>query len=372
MNVEVLPTEIIFSAFGSEDDSFPTEWNLSEYIPAGVLDVSHIFVQMRGYDDSWDNEGLGQSVVEFPFEVSFDNDTGILTFPLSELTDPIGSIAFVRFRRLTPKTLVRDPATIGYRVSEKSLRTNANQGLFVAVEEAARAGLDPSRVLMDARTMVSPFAQLSQNQYGADADYSNKVWSFSFQGGYLDRAHVRAQALVDGAWVLLEIAEEDAYSDEPFRFIGDTALYLDLQTLGTVEGLVIFRHTPRDELVSSPQDSDTVRASALYPSAVQGYMVAVELGEAASLGRRDVDRWYNPETNEWVQPPDGGGWGTQPGGWPTPTNLDGGPPAPKPRHPGPQVPAPEVAGDPGAYVVGLTDHVRIGFWLTAGAIFEEV
>src|ERR1051326_6371173 len=268
-----------FIEFSDTSGPFPDTWDLSETIPNGVLDLAHIGMALRA-GTMWSDYF---SIVDVPgVEPVLDPVTKILTYPISSLGVTWADYSAVRFKRATPKTLYRDPLALGYRISERSLQDNANQGLFVAVEAAAAAGVFPYQVLLDERATNLPLASLSQNVYGPEADFAKRVWDCHFSGGYLDRDHVQVQAKTPSGWTLLDVARDDSGTDAPFRFVGDFKLFLDLATLGEVTGLIIFRHTPRNVQVPVADDGVRITAGGLRPGAVYAYFVAVELGEAAS------------------------------------------------------------------------------------------
>jgi hypothetical protein len=197
----------------------------------------------------------------------------------------------VEFRRKTPRyAAFLDPLAATSRVSEKNFRANADQGIFVAVEWAAQYGIDAYEIpLADPGLALNQLGlvQLTQNHWGPNADFTKTSWNFYFAGGYIDRAHVKAQALLPGGWVQLTIdpAENDPGdpSVAPFRFIGDYQLRLDLSTLaGPVTGLIIYRHTPRMVNVGVPYDNTRITAPGMEPSARHAFFVAVEIGEELS------------------------------------------------------------------------------------------
>lgn len=279
MDVNNTPALIEFTNF--DPGPLPNSYDLSDHLPNGLISLEHLELDVMNPGDNGDWANAWIPVGSLPFEVFWDAVYMIATVPLGTNGFTSEMVPGVRFRRNTPKELWRDPEAIGYRVSAVSLDSNANQGLFVAVESAARAGVDPYKVQLDERRSTIPLVQLSQNHYGPGTDFTQKVWPFNFAGGYLDRAHVHAQARVAGVWQLLDIADEDAGTANPFRFIDDYTLHLDLSTLGIVTDLIIFRHTPRDVRVPIPVgriDADELRDGAAY-----GYFAAMELGEAASL-----------------------------------------------------------------------------------------
>lgn len=259
--------------FSDIPTTMPSEWYLGAFIPNGALVIDHVQARVRpvgGYWQQWE-------VVD-----AWNNTTRTATY-----SKPI-PIEQVEFRRATPRYhAYLDPMDRTSRVSEKNFHANADQGLFVAVEWAAQYGID-AYALELAEPGDGPnelgLVQQTQNHWGPDANFAKTTWDFQFAGGYIDRAHVRAQALLPSGWTQLDIdpSENDPGdpSNAPFRFIGDYQLRLDLSTLaGPVTGLVIYRHTPRDVNVSVPLDAARIRATGMEPSARHAFFVAVEIGE---------------------------------------------------------------------------------------------
>lgn len=265
-----LLTKVNFSAFPA---MMPSTWYLGNFIPNGALDATHIQARWRPQNAFWQ-----------PWEpvATWNNDTKVAGFFKS------GVHTEVEFRRVTPRyALFRDPLATTSRVSNKNFKANADQGLFVAIEWAAQYGIDAQQVML-AEPGDGPnelgLVQQTQNHWGPDANFGNLTWNFQFSGGYIDRSHVKAQALLPSGWVSLDIdpSENDPSdpSDAPFRFIGDYQLRLDLASLGeTVSGLVIYRHTPRDVNVAVPADAARITAPGMEPSARHAVFVAVEIGE---------------------------------------------------------------------------------------------
>jgi hypothetical protein len=265
-----LLTKVNFSEFPA---TMPSTWYLGNYIPNGALDVSHIQARWRPQNAFWQ-----------PWEqvASWDNTTKVAGFFKA------GVSTEVEFRRVTPRySLWRDPLARTERVSENNFHANADQGLFVATEWAAQYGIDALQVML-AEPGDGPnelgLIQQTQNHWGSNANFFQLTWNFQFAGGYIDRSHVKAQALLPSGWVSLTIdpSENDPAhpSNAPFRFIGDYQLRLDLATLGApVTGLVIYRHTPRNINVTVPGDHTRITAPVMEPSARHAVFVAVEIGE---------------------------------------------------------------------------------------------
>lgn len=254
--------------------TMPSTWDLSTFIPGGILDITHLEVRYRPTGAYWQPWG--------PVD-AWSPTTRVATWFRAI------SIEQIEFRRSTPRySLWLDPKAQRSRVSQTNLQTNADQGLFVATEWAAQYGIDPYAVPLadpgDGPNALG-LVQNTQNHFGPDANFGDTEWDFQFSGGYIDRSHVKAQALVNGLWVQLGIdpaVNDPAHPNPaPFRFIGDYQLFLDLSTLGgTVTGLVIYRFTPRAVNVSVPADNTRIRGSNMEPGARHAFFVAVEIGEA--------------------------------------------------------------------------------------------
>jgi hypothetical protein len=282
---------------------YPTTWDLTPTYPNGALDPTHIEVRSKSTGQSWTLWGP---------VTAFDISTNIATFTL-----PGSTVEQVEFRRSTPRySVYRDPLAVSSRVSQANLQANADQGLYTAIEWAAQFGIDAQQVLLpDPKTVPNTLGLQQQTQnYWIDADYSTRVWNFTFAGGYIDRSHVKAQVLLAAGWTPITIAvddgsagftcelrEDDSFElredggvemdesvfDEnanyPFRFIGPFQLYMDFSVLGEVpKALIIYRHTPRNVKVSSPADAARITAGGMDPSARHALFVAVELGEQLS------------------------------------------------------------------------------------------
>lgn len=259
----------------SNIDPGQVDFPVASFIPGGVLDVTHLQLRYRAVGAYWQPWG--------PVD-AWDPATKVVTW-----SRPLITVDQIEIRRVTPRYFAfRDPMERRSRVSEKNFHSNADQGLFVAIEWAAQYGIDANADGLLADPGDGPntlgLIQHTQNHWGPNANYGKTSWDFQFSGGYIDRSHVRAQALLPTGWTELTIdpAENDPGdpSDAPFRFIGDYQLRLDLSTLaGPVTGLVIYRHTPRTVNVSVPLDSTRITAPGMEPSARHAFFVAVEIGE---------------------------------------------------------------------------------------------
>lgn len=273
MIVTDMLSKINFSAIPT---TMPATWYLGDFIPGGVLDVTQLQVRLRVVNKYWQQWG--------PVD-AWNADTKTATY-----FRPIVA-SQIEFRRVTPRyAAYLDPLARKSRVSQKNLQTNADQGVFVAVETAADLGINAKAVLLpdpgDGPNSLK-LIQRTQNYWGPNVDYTQKSWNFHFSGGYLDKSHVQAQVLLSTGWTLLTIdpSENDplAPSNAPFRFIGDYQLFMDFSTLSEgPQGMVIFRHTPRNINVSSPEDAAKITALGMDPSARQAFFVAVEIGEQIS------------------------------------------------------------------------------------------
>lgn len=245
----------------------PTTWDLTPYIPGGALLAEHVEARFTRDEATYSAWGP---------VTAWDQVTKTATYFQS------GVVVAVEFRRVTPRTVaVLDPRLTTSRVSQRNLQVNADQGMFVAQEWAAEYAINvmtygvPSVPGLNTLGLV----QNTQNHWGAGADFSKKTWNFQLAGGYLDRSHVRAQAMVDGVWVQLDVSYDDEDPAAPFRFVGPFQLHLDLLPLGEITGLVIYRHTPRNGNVGSPLDNSRITAGNMEPSARHALFVAVEVGE---------------------------------------------------------------------------------------------
>lgn len=239
-------------------------FDLNGYIPGGVLDVGHL--QMRtnaGTGGVWSLWGL---VADGSPNRSYDPETNTVVLRLDQ-----PSKIFVQFRRVTPRyVLLLDPL-IGYPTTEPVLRSNASQGLFVAVELAAEAGIN-AYVLGDPPEL--PIGQArTQTRWPADHPFKQaKIYNFQFAGGYLAREHVRVQIKLDGVWTEYIIGEDN--------FVGPWQLRLDFSSVpGEITGLVIRRFTPRDGTVAVVEDGYVVGPRGLDPAARHAFYAAVEIGE---------------------------------------------------------------------------------------------
>lgn len=251
-----------------------TEFDLSSFIPGGALDASHILIRYRPVGAYWSAWGAVDS---------WDNDTRVATWSRPALT-----LQSVQLQRVTPRySLFLDPLATTSRVSEKNFHANADQGLFVASEWAAQYGIDVNAAGLpdygDGPNTLG-LVQQTQNYWGSNANFAKTTWDFQFSGGYIDRTHVHAAALLPTGWTELTIdaSENDPSSPSgaPFRFIGDYQLRLDLATLGsTITGLVIYRKTPRNVNVAVVGDDQRITATGMEPSARWAFFVAVEIGE---------------------------------------------------------------------------------------------
>lgn len=265
-----LLVKVNFSAFPA---TMPSTWYLGNFIPNGALDGSHIEARWRPAGAYWQ-----------PWEpvAAWNNTTRTATFFKAGVHEQ------VEFRRSTPRyAAFRDPLASTSRVSEQNFHANADQGLMVAAEWAAQYGIDAYAIPLaepgDGPNQLG-LVQQTQNHWGSNANFAKTTWDFQFAGGYIDRAHVKAQALLPTGWTQLTIdpGENDPAhpSAAPFRFIGDYQLRLDLSTLaGPVTGLVIYRHTPRNVNVTVPLDNTRITAPGMEPSARHALFVAVEIGE---------------------------------------------------------------------------------------------
>lgn len=249
----------------------PTTWDLSGYIPEGIGLLEHLQYRYRvpnQYTSPW-----------YPVS-AFNRSTQVATAAV-----PNGAM-FAEFRRKTPRyDLIRDPLAKTSRVAQPDLQLNADQGMFVALEWAAEYGVDGHAQLVSGLPPLSlGDTMFTQQHYGPEADYTRTVWNFRFAGGYMEPEHVRVQIKVAGAWqaVVIDYAEYDheAPSGAPYKLQGPFQLYLNFGELATqIEGMVIYRRTPREFPVSTPSHRSQITAEGMTPTATQAFFVAVELGE---------------------------------------------------------------------------------------------
>lgn len=239
-------------------------FDLNGYIPGGVLDVGHLQMRINaGTGGVWSSWGL---VVNGNPNRSYDPETNTVTLRLEHPTK-----LFVQFRRVTPRyVLLLDPLT-GYPTTEPVLRSNASQGLFVAVELAAEAGIN-AYVLGDPPEL--PIGQArTQTRWPADHPFKlARMYNFQFAGGYLAREHVRVQIKLDGVWTEYTIGDDN--------FVGPWQLRMDFSSVpGEITGLVVRRFTPRDGTVAVVEDGYVVGPRGLDPIARHAFYAAVEIGE---------------------------------------------------------------------------------------------
>lgn len=259
-----------------------TEFYLGDYIPNGAILPSDVQVRVRpvgAYWQQWESVN------------SWDNDSLVATVTRGY------DIERLQFKRVTQYTsLIDDPQSRTARVNKRNMQTNADQGLFVVEDLARASGLDPLVLLLEDPAsgesgVVLP--QYTQNHYTQNL-MSRKTWDFQFAGGYIDRADVKVQVLLGTGWanLLVDPSENDPDdpSDEPFRFVGDFQLHLDLSTLGEeVSKVVIYRHTPRGAHITTPDDGDRIRATNMEPSARHAFFVAIEVGEELARNAASCD-----------------------------------------------------------------------------------
>lgn len=249
----------------------PSTWDLHPYIPEGILNLSTLQYRWRSADTYW---------TDWQPAVAFNAATQVATGPI-----PAGTVE-VEWQRNTPRDrLYKDPLAATSRVAQPDLQINADQGMLVAIEWAASYGVDAHSPMVSGEAPRSlGLTQHSQNHFGPDAKYTRKVWNFRFTGGYLDRSHVKVQIKVAGVWQLLTLDytawDHEHPSSAPYRFLAPYQLYLDFGSLASqIEGMVIFRRTPREAEVATPQDAEIIDGPGMKPTATHAFFVAVELGE---------------------------------------------------------------------------------------------
>ena len=263
--------QIVSVQFSSIPATMPSVWYLGNFIPTGALASEHIQVRTRQVGQYWSPWG--------PVD-AWNQTTKTATYFRAVVLN------LIEFRRVTPKAMpFVDPITNQGRVSQRNLWVNANQGVFVAVEDAAALGID-ARITRVTDPEDSPnqlkLVQRTQNHWGIGTDFSKVQWPFQFSGGYIDRSHVKAQVKTPSGWQQLTIDYSDPTlpSASPFKFTSDFQLHLNLASLGVViSGLIIYRFTPRNVEVFSPTDASAIVATGVEPSARQAFYIAIEIGE---------------------------------------------------------------------------------------------
>jgi hypothetical protein len=119
--------------------------------------------------------------------------------------------------------------------------------------------------------MAIPIRQLlSQTSYNADG--ATTVWNFSFAGGYLDQAHVKAY-YTDAALVRTEVAMS------PSMFVGPFQLSV-VPAVPAATVLTIYRDTPKDLPLVNFADRAALTEEALDLNAKQAIFVAAEATDA--------------------------------------------------------------------------------------------
>ena len=263
--------QLVSVQFSSIPATMPSAWYLGNFIPTGALATEHIQVRTRQVGQYWSAWG--------PVD-AWNQTTKTATYFRAVV------LSLIEFRRVTPKAMpFVDPITNQGRVSQRNLWVNANQGVFVAVEDAAALGID-ARITRVTDPEDSPnqlkLVQRTQNHWGIGTDFSKVQWPFQFSGGYIDRSHVKAQVKTPSGWQQLTIDYSDPTlpSASPFKFTSDFQLHLNLASLGVViSGLIIYRFTPRNVEVFSPTDASAIVATGVEPSARQAFYIAIEIGE---------------------------------------------------------------------------------------------
>lgn len=294
MITENLLTSYLFK----EVTGTPSTWDLHPYIPEGILNLSTLKYRYRANAAYW---------TDWQDAVAFNPATQVATGPV-----PAGT-STVEWKRTTPRDhLVKDPLAATSRVAQPDFQINADQGMLVAIEWAASYGIDAHSPMVSGEPPRSlGLAQHSQNHFGPDAKYTRKVWNFRFTGGYLDRSHVKVQIKVAGVWQLLTLDytawDHEHPSTAPYRFLAPYQLYLDFGSLANqIEGMVIFRRTPREAEVDTPQDAEIIDGPGMKPTATHAFFVAVELGEEMNrnVPACECMQMFTSEPYPIVLPPD--------------------------------------------------------------------
>jgi len=247
----------------------PSTWDLDPFIPEGTGLLEYTQYRYRIPNQFWTPW----------YPITAFND-GIATAPV-----PNGAES-VEFRRKTPRySLVRDPQAPTSRVAQPDLQLTADQGMFVAIEWAAEYGVDAHLQLVSGEPPLSIGDMMfTQLHYGPDTDYTQKVWNFRFAGGYREPEDVRVQIKVAGVWQALTIdySEYDHLnpSGAQYKLQDPFQLYLDFGELAAqIEGMVIYRRTPREFPIPTPSHRSQITAEGMTPTATQAYFVALEVGE---------------------------------------------------------------------------------------------
>lgn len=268
MIIENKLTSYLFTDIGPTS---PTTWDLSGFIPEGIGLLENLQYRHR-VPNQFLSPWYGVS--------AFNRTTRVATATVPD------EALLVEFRRQTPRyELIRDPLDKASRVAQPDLQLNADQGMFVAIEWAAEYGIDAHSQLVSGNPPLSVGETMhTQLHYGPEADYRQKVWNFRFAGGYREPEDVRVQIKVNGVWevITVDYAEYDHLnpSAAPYKLIDPFQLYLDFGPLAdTIEGMVIYRRTPREFPVPTPSHRSQITAEGMTPTATQAFFVAVELGE---------------------------------------------------------------------------------------------
>ena len=130
--------------------------------------------------------------------------------------------------------------------------------------------------------MATPIRQLlSQTSYNGDG--STTVWDFSFAGGYIDKAHVKASKLVKATGVVTQIPVILA------NFVGAYQLSI-VPAIPVGTELTVYRDTPKDEPLVNFADKAALTEAALDLNAKQAIFVAAESSDGLATAIDSVSQ----------------------------------------------------------------------------------
>jgi len=123
-------------------------------------------------------------------------------------------------------------------------------------------------------------ALLSQNHWG-DLDGVQTVWNFTFQGGYIERSHVKAY-YINQAGTLVNVTVTDG------MFIGPNQLSITPAIPATAQKFVIYRDTPKITPIVNYEDGANVSEVSLDTSNKQAIFGIAESIDANTVTQQTV------------------------------------------------------------------------------------
>lgn len=130
--------------------------------------------------------------------------------------------------------------------------------------------------------MATLVEQLFSQNHWADIDGIQTVWNFSFSGGYILPAHVKAYYLDDeGTRVDVTVTED--------MLIGEFQLQVVPPVPASATRFVIYRNTPKDLPLVDFQDGALVAEANLDRISRQAVFVAAEVLDGASVSGVSLD-----------------------------------------------------------------------------------